>query len=197
MSKKYAALALAVTLTLGGVSLASASPGDSRPARETPSAPDPVKPLTRVSEAPAGGYTGDMPEGIAGGYVFVPINPYRTIDSRDYADGYLLPGEAVYFDVLVDQTNVPMIPPEAVAVTFNLTATNTSGGGGFLAVFPADINWPGNSNINWSFDGTTIANSGTVKLGHYDAPGQITVAHGPANRPGGVDFVVDITGYYI
>jgi len=198
MNRKLAVVALAAVLSVGGVSLVSALPGDPAPARDTPSGPDPVKPLHQKQGDPSVAETiGDVPEGIAGGYVFVPINPYRTIDSRDYSDGYLQAGNEVYFDVLVDYNNQPRIPAEAVAVTFTLTATNTTGGGGYLAIFPADIVWPGNSTINWSTDGTTIATSGTVKLGNYDAPGQISVLHGPGGRVGGVDYIVDITGYYI
>ena len=200
MNRKMAAVAIAAGLSIGGVSLVSALPNDSAQVRDTPSGPDPVKPLlSKVggSQSSVTGSVGDVPQGIAGGYVFVPINPYRTIDSRDYGDGYLLPGEEVYFEVLTNGQGVPQIPAEAVAVTFNLTATNTTGGGGYLSILPADINWPGNSSINWSANGTTIANSGTVALGNYDAPGQLAVLHGPGGRPGGVDYIVDITGYYI
>jgi hypothetical protein len=202
MNKKWTAAAIAALLTVSGVSLASALPGSSPDGRPAPSGPDPAKPTGVLAAGAAmtesdSAFASGLAEGTAGGYVFVPVDPYRTFDSRDYVDGYLLPGYQAYFVVLTDWQNQPRIPPEAVAVTFTLTATDTTGGGGYLAVFPADIAWPGNSTVNWMFDGTTIAGSGTVKLGVYNAPGQVFVLHGPAGRSGGTDFVMDITGYYI
>lgn len=132
----------------------------------------------------------------AGGYTFVPINPYRTFDSRAYADGFLLPGDEMYFEVLTDTNGVQQIPSNAVAVTYNLTATGTWGAEGYLAVFPADINWPGNSSINWFGGDLSIANGGVVTLGFLDGPGQISVYCGQVSLTG-TDFIVDITGYYV
>ena len=131
-----------------------------------------------------------------GGYTFVPVSPYRSFDSRAYADGFLLPGDEVYFDVLTDVNGTQQIPTGAVAVTYNLTATGTLGAEGYLAVFPADIYWPGNSSINWFAANLSIANGGVVALGYLDAPGQISVYCGLVPRTG-TDFIVDITGYYI
>ena len=37
----------------------------------------------------------------------------------------------------------------ARGAVINLTVTGTEGNGGFVAVFPAGIPWPGNSSINW------------------------------------------------
>lgn len=126
----------------------------------------------------------------------MPINPYRTFDSRSYADGFMVPGDEVYFDVITDASGVPQIPADAVAVTYNLTATGTLGAEGYLAVFPADINWPGNSSLNWFASNVSIANGGVVALGNYDAPGQISVYAGNVPQTG-TDFIVDITGHYI
>jgi hypothetical protein len=134
-------------------------------------------------------------EGIAGGYVFVPINPFRAYDSRSYADGFMGGGDTVYFDVLTDQNGAAMIPADAVAVTYNLTATVTLNSG-FLAIYPADIYWPGNSSLNWTQTNQTLANGGTVAIGNLDGPGQVEVYCGPATYLG-TDFIVDITGYYI
>ena len=135
-------------------------------------------------------------EAQAGGYTFVPINPYRAFDSRAYVDTFLLPGDEIYFDVLTDTSGVQQIPADAVAVTYNLTATGTWGAEGYLAVFPADINWPGNSSINWFGSDLSIANGGVVTLGYLDAPGQISVYCGQVPLTG-TDFIVDITGFYI
>ena len=43
-------------------------------------------------------------------------------------------------------------------VVVNLTVTNTGGGGGFVAVFPANISRPGNSSINWTSANENVAN---------------------------------------
>lgn len=133
---------------------------------------------------------------LGAGATFVPINPYRAIDSRAFVDGFLTPGDEVFFDVITDVNGVPQIPDTAVAVTYNLTATGTFGAEGYLAVFPADINWPGNSSINWFASGISLANGGVVALGNLDAPGQISVYCGNVAQTGS-DYIVDITGYYV
>lgn len=130
------------------------------------------------------------------GLLFVPINPYRTFDSRHYADGRLRAGDEVWFTVLTDEFDYPAIPDDAVAVTYNLTVTATAGVGGYLAVFPADISWPGNSSINWFASGLDLANGGVAAIGFLDAPGQLSIYCG---GPPGVSthFILDITGYFV
>ncbi|MEO6124702.1 MAG: hypothetical protein ABIR32_13440 [Ilumatobacteraceae bacterium] len=197
---------LAAVLVLGGLSLGlptsgalSASLPESRPGIPLSES---VKPIrvgtigdhtdTRPTETAS-----LRPEGIAGGYVFVPINPFRALDSRDYVDGYLFAGDTWAFDVISDQSGGARIPTGAVAVTYNLTVTDTSGGGGYIAIYPANIDWPGNSSVNWTASGTTLANGGTVAIGNFNGPGKVEVYVGPAGGPTGTDFLIDITGYYI
>ena len=84
------------------------------------------------------------------------------------------------------------IPETAVAVTYNLTVTETSGSG-FLAVFPADVAWPGNASINWTGSNQTVGNGGTVAIGFLDGPAQMRVAMGGT---GSTHYIIDITGYY-
>jgi hypothetical protein len=134
-------------------------------------------------------------EGIAGGFVFVPITPYRTLDSRSYADGFMFGGDEVVFSVLVDEFNVPRIPNTAVAVTYNLTVDGTVGSG-FCAAFPGPATWAGNSSINWTGSRQTIANGGVTGIGRLDEDGQISIYCGPTSRSIGTDFILDITGYY-
>ena len=134
-------------------------------------------------------------QGIAGGYVFVPITPYRTFDSRDYVDGWMLGGDEVVFTVLTNAVGVPMIPSGAVAVTYNLTVTNTLGEG-YCALYPGPATWPGNSSINWTGTDQTLANGGTVAIGFFRQAGEVSVYCGPANI-NGTDYVLDITGYYL
>jgi len=134
-------------------------------------------------------------EAVSIGYTFVPINPFRAYDSRSYANAFMFGGREIYFDVLSDQYNTPVIPTNAVAVTYNLTVTSTVASG-YLAVYPGNTTWPGNSSINWSATGQTLANGGTVAVGYYDAPGQIRVLCGPSGLLG-TDFILDITGYFV
>ena len=125
----------------------------------------------------------------------MPITPYRTFDSRDYVDGWMLGGDEVVFTVLTNSSDVPMIPPTAVAVTYNLTVTNTLGQG-YCALYPGPASWPGNSSINWTGTDQTLANGGTVAIGFYREAGEVSVYCGPANI-NGTDYVLDITGYYL
>jgi hypothetical protein len=158
----------------------------------------PVKTATKVdgsrerSSAPTEGETGAL----TAGATFVPVNPYRSFDSRAYTDGLLLWDEGIRFEVLTDVNGTPRIPPEAVAVTYNLTVTGTFGVKGFLAVYPADIAWPGNSSINWFAPELDLANGGVVALGNYNGPGEIAVYCGNVFETA-TDFIIDITGYYI
>ena len=134
-------------------------------------------------------------EMVASGYLFVPINPFRTFDSRAYPDGFMRARDTWFFDVLTDQVGSPMIPAAAVAVTYNLTVVGTRGGG-YCALYPADINWPGNSSINWTQAGQTIANGGTVAIGFFDAAGQVEIYCDSTGGFAGTDFILDITGFY-
>ncbi len=134
-------------------------------------------------------------EGIAGGLVFVPINPFRTYDSRNSQFGSLKAGFIRTFEVWTLEDDTPAIPSSAVAVTYNLTATETVGAG-YLAVFPADIDWPGNSSINWTASGVTLANGGVVAVANTGGlVAAISVYNGLSSPQ--THFVVDITGYYI
>ncbi len=134
-------------------------------------------------------------EMVVGGYLFVPINPFRTFDSRAYPDGFMRARDTWFFDVLTDQVGSPMIPASAVAVTYNLTIAGTLGGG-YCALYPADIYWPGNSSINWTQSGQTIANGGTVAIGFLDAPGQVEIYCDTTGGSAGTYFILDITGFY-
>lgn len=199
MRKLLMTMTLLLSFSIGaqpaGVSATTAPHTSRPPSTNTEPQKAMVKGVADTNSKPLA-ETGDVTNGIAGGYVYVPINPYRTFDSRAYNDGYLIGGDTVYFDVLTDAANVPRIPASAVAVTYNLAVTDTSGSG-FLAIYPADIYWPGNASINWMDTGTTLSNGGTVAIGYFDAPGQIEIYIGPVLPWVGTDFVLDITGYYI
>ena len=170
---------LAFPGTAAGVpATGSATPTESK---QWKSWPDGVKPVADATSSKL----------VNGGYVFVPINPYRNYDSRTYRNGRISSGNEYYGDVLTDEFGEQQIPDYAVAVTYNLTVTNTDGPG-FLGAFPSDIYWPGNSSVNWTGPGATVGNSGTMAL---DAYGQMSVYMG-GPRGGSADYIIDITGFY-
>jgi hypothetical protein len=108
----------------------------------------------------------------------------------------MLWNDEIYFDVIADVNGNLMIPENAVAVTYNLTITGTFGGSGFLALYPADVFWPGNSSIDWFAPGLDLANGGVVALGNYSGPGEIAVYCGDVFETA-TDFIIDITGYCV
>jgi hypothetical protein len=200
MKRTLTGLAVAGIVALGLAIPSSAAPSLSPSAGDAAGRPavgdEPAKLLqrhdasdTRRAQVPP------KVEGIAGGFVYVPITPYRTVDSRSYAEGFMVGGDEVYFTVLTDENNVPRVPNTAVAVTYNLTVDGTVGAG-YCALFPGSANWPGNSSINWTASRQTIANGGTVAIDFFDAFGQVSVFCGPGVTAG-TDFILDITGYYI
>jgi serine protease len=80
------------------------------------------------------------------------------------------------------------VPAGALAAVINLTVTETEQGG-FVAVFPADSTWPGNSSINWSSSGQNLANSvitATDATGHIRVRGGVNPAH----------VVIDTQGFF-
>ncbi|HTO87969.1 MAG TPA: tail fiber domain-containing protein [Thermoanaerobaculia bacterium] len=79
------------------------------------------------------------------------------------------------------------IPASAVAVSLNLTVTNTTGAG-FIKIFPAGGSIPTVSTLNY-VAGQVIANAAVVPLG---TGGAITVIAGVS----GTDFILDANGYY-
>ena len=80
------------------------------------------------------------------------------------------------------------VPAGALAAVINLTVTETEQGG-FVAVFPANSTWPGNSSINWSTSGQNLANSvisATDATGHIRVRGGVNPTH----------VVVDVQGHF-
>lgn len=147
---------------------------------------------TAVVAGSVAGVVGASPAG-AVGLGFNPIDPYRCIDTRAFNLGPFPSGQLFDIDLWTDEFGTPRIPSSASAVTFNLTITETVGSG-FLAVFPADSDFPGVSNINWSGP-VTIANGGTVALGPSPVLGAgcVSVLGGGG---GATQFIIDITGWF-
>jgi hypothetical protein len=126
---------------------------------------------------------------------FTSIVPYRSFDTRDFgADGRLSAGQGWDWDLWTDGNGNPRIPQAAAAVTFNLTVTQTTGAGGWLAVYPANSAFPGVSSINWFASGLDLANGGTVALGQsvFTGAGSVQVGCGA----GSTHYMIDVTGFY-
>jgi hypothetical protein len=91
---------------------------------------------------------------------------------------------------VVDATHGAAVPAGATAAVVNVTATDTTGTG-FLALFRNGIAWPGNSNVNWSTAGVTVANLAVVAL---DTSARFKVRSDGSG--GSTQFLVDVIGYY-
>jgi hypothetical protein len=97
---------------------------------------------------------------------FNAVSPItRVLDTRS-AGGKLQPDEERIVDLGVRGS--------VRAAVINLTVTETEVAG-FVAVFPADVTYPGNSSINWSASDQNIANGVITAV---DATGKIKIRGG-------------------
>ncbi len=130
---------------------------------------------------------------------FHAIAPVRVFDSRITGfpgSGVFTPGTTRAVSVADGRnqstgavTAANAVPAGATAVTYNATATNTTGGS-FLAVVPGDVTTTDVSTLNWAGAGVSIANASVSRL---DSSRQLRIIAGPG---GNFDAIVDITGYY-
>jgi hypothetical protein len=81
------------------------------------------------------------------------------------------------------------VPGVAAAAVLNLTITETENAG-FLAVFAANVAWPGNSSINWSASGQNVANGVVTAV---DPSGQVKI-HGGVSP---THVVIDVQGFFL
>lgn len=158
------------------------------------------------STAPTRGFTGLIVQYAMATNVFWPITPARVFDSRCTGAGGKLAVGAPRTVNVKDAHNpdasacavslANAIPMGATAVTYNLTITNTTSNWGSIDLLPGTSTTITGSSINWTAPGTTLANGGVIALGTGAAERQITaVMSGPAGAT--VDFVIDITGFYV
>lgn len=130
---------------------------------------------------------------------FVPIDSYRTFDSRVAPWSAKLPTGSIQpvhpsFNLAQEE---PMLFPEGtVAVAYNATVTETEGAG-YLEIDALPMVEATSSNVNWTGSGQTLANSGITRVQIGD-DGSLVFgirAGGAANARAHV--VVDITGYFV
>jgi len=142
--------------------------------------------LAIVSDAPGtavyGASMGYTPPVQQAFFPFTGPTP-RVLDTRDPGPltGKLGPNEERVVDLGITGARTAVI---------NLTVTQT-GGAGYVAVFPANITWPGNSSINWYEPNSDLANGVVVAL---DPTGKIKIRGG-----GGANthVVIDRIGYFL
>ena len=136
--------------------------------------------------------------GPAAAGAFHAVSPARVYDSRLPAPAPgVLGGGANRLVSVADKRDLVtgavvtanVVPAGATAISVNLTATTTVGGG-FLAVNEGGNTTVAASAINWSASGQTIANGIIVPV---DAARQVTVIAGG----GSADFILDVSGYFL
>ena len=84
--------------------------------------------------------------------VYLPLDPVRVYDGR-VTGGKISNNE--------ERDLQTFLSASILAVTVNLTITETEGGG-FLAVFPGDIAWAGTSSVNWFGPNQNLSNDAFV-----------------------------------
>jgi hypothetical protein len=109
---------------------------------------------------------------------FVPFSGSepRVLDTR-------LPGPLTGMLAPNQEKVVPLGFAGARSAVLNLTITQSGTGGGFVAVFAAGIAWPGNSSINWTAGGQTVANgvitaadsNGNIKIRGGGSPTHVII----------------------
>lgn len=104
----------------------------------------------------------------------------RILDTRT-TGGKLQPGE---------ERTVALGLPGVRSAVLNLAITETEGVGGFVSVYPANIGWPGNVNINWSAPNQNISN-GVISA--VDANAAIKIRAGAA----ATHVVIDRIGWFV
>jgi hypothetical protein len=121
--------------------------------------------------------------------VFHPLPPCRVLDTRG-ANGPLGgPALAPMTPRNFQVTGVCGIPALAVAISANLTVTNVAGSGE-LIVFPSDVAQPGTSAVSFR-PGKTRANNAIVYLSATTTTFSVF-----NNCIAGVDFILDVNGYF-
>jgi len=129
------------------------------------------------------------------GSTFVPVTPCRLFDFRPDPDNVgpkstpLNADEAnVYTQPVTGATGNCIIPEDATAISMNVTVLNGTAQSN-LRVFPANVDTPDASNLNWLAGQSPTPNKVDVQL---SPDGEIKLF----NFNGTVDVLADVVGYY-
>jgi hypothetical protein len=118
---------------------------------------------------------------VAAPQAFIPSTPIRRVLDTRLNGGKLRADE--------ERTLNLGVPALARAAVINLTITGTERSG-FVAVFPADVAWPGNSSINWFATDQDLANTvitATDSTGRAKFRGGVNATH----------VVIDVQGFLL
>jgi hypothetical protein len=121
---------------------------------------------------------------------YVPVNPYRILDTRNPGSGGPLGPGAIRGVQVTMVGSGTQIPNDATAAVLNVTEVSGSASS-LLTVFPYGTARPNASNLNFPAH-TVIANLVTVTLTPYNGDGWIDIY----NALGTVNVVVDVEGYF-
>ena len=164
----------------------------------------PIPPRRKVLRAtPQGTQGAEAIQVVSGPLSLHTISPQRYLDTREDTGGAFPPqgstGEAFIFDFgLPDYfgggvTNE--VPPNALAISCNLTVTGGTSGGNLRAFPAASPVIPLVANVNWT-TGQTVGNFAIVAAasgGEFST----SVAFHNASTRGSVHVIVDIFGYFV
>jgi IPT/TIG domain len=115
---------------------------------------------------------------------FVPVRPYRILDTRSDPFGPLGPGGIRVLPVI----DFAPIPYNATAVVLNVTAVSGTAAS-LLSIYPEETPRPSTSNLNFAAH-TVVANLVTVDLG---MTGFLNIY----NALGTVNVLADLEGYFM
>jgi hypothetical protein len=137
-------------------------------------------------------------QGVAQPSWFVPVDSYRTFDSRTESHSKLSPEgvQPLYPGYNINDPYHSYLPIDAVAVSFNVTVTETEGAG-FVTLVTFPVSEVATSNVNWTEAGQTVASGGISKvdIGDDGSPELgILVGGTPDAR---THVILDITGYFV
>lgn len=128
--------------------------------------------------------------------LFVPIGQYRTYDSRlgiDRAPDKIELKEQHDIEPAEDVDGVVRLPPEATAVSYNVTVADTERSG-YIQISGAGTTFGSTSTLNWTEDGQVVANSGNVLIGEASQEFYMFL---DGDSFAAAHVIIDITGYYV
>jgi photosystem II stability/assembly factor-like uncharacterized protein len=126
----------------------------------------------------------------AGPFGFYTVPPCRVADTRDPPGPWGSPSLVAGSDRSFALAGQCGIPPDAAAVSLNLTVVEPTDGPGHLTIYPRGAPLPVVSTINYRA-GQIRANNVIVSL---DSAGDISVHCGQGS--GTADMVIDVNGYF-
>jgi subtilisin family serine protease len=133
-------------------------------------------------------YVGPPASNVVASGCFVPINPYRALDSRNGTGGVAGPIGAGQ-TISVQMAGRGGMPARMSAVALNITVTDPSANG-FITAYPGGTPLPGTSNVNYA-PGQTVPNFAVTPVG---ADGTINFTN---TSSGTVSLIADVSGYYL